>query len=234
MFRLLERLTDQFTDANQSMSIFTRDTDTDDGTNWESTPFTLTAELQGKCAKSIEKYAERGASRLYRELTTGRDTTLQDVSTSWFDVGETGYSPKGLYFQEIGPVVATADGVTWNRAFTMDLDEAPAFKSDRWKEIASEYQLSNRDVKNGVVTVISCAYNELEKATKRNDGFRAMHTTELRPFGPAVTDRSFEKAMDCLAQWDGVSGPTDGPAWEYVDPTVETDTKKSATEETPA
>jgi len=215
---LIDRRDDD--DKNTQMGIMTRDSD-DDSIEWSNTPFEPTAELKGKTSTQIEHYTKRGATRLYEELTASRDGQLKEVATSWFDVGSViGYSPTGLYFREVGPVVATAPGVTWNAGFTMDLEEAPTFKSEAWKDMAGEFQLSKREAEEGAESMILCGYNALEKMTKRNDGFRAVHPTELRAHGPGeLDDRYFELATQCLAEFDGVHGPTDGPAWSYVDPT---------------
>ncbi len=233
---IIESLTDRLQDDDDDtteMSLMTRDDDS--GTDWENTPFEPTAKLCSKSSDKLDEYVERGASRLYRELTASRDGQLQDVSKSWFDVCRgIGYNPTELYFYEIGAVVATADGVSWNAAFTMDLEEAPSFKSEAWNDMASEFQLSDFEAEKGTDSVISCAYNALEKMTKDNDGQRAVHPKELRAHTPAVGDRYFELAMQCLAECDGVSGPTDGPAWSYVDPEVATTTEEAESGETPA
>ena len=229
---LIESLFDRTDDTDTDMSLMTRDDD-DDGTDWTNTPFEPTDKLTSK-GGTIEHYTHRGASRLYEELTATRDGQLKDVRTSWIDVGAgVGYSPEGLYFFEVGPTVATAPGVTWNAAFTMDLDDAPAFKSDEWNDMASEFQLSEREAEEGVESMIMCAYRALEELTERNDGFRAVHPRELRQYGPRVADRYFELAMTCLAECDGVNGPTEGPAWSYTDP-ERVDTEAVDTEETPA
>ena len=232
---LIDSITDrlQADDDTTEMSLMTRD---DDGIDWESTPFTPTSELRAKTSESIEQVTKRGASRLYEELTTARDGQLDEVRTNWFDTGDlAGYTPTNLYFYEIGATVATADGVSWNAAFTMDLEEAPSFKSEAWKDMASEFQLTEFEADKGTESMIMCAYNALEKMTKRNGGFRAVHPKELRTKGPRIKDRYFELAMTCLAECDGVNGPTDGPAWSYVDPErTDTEATEPATEETTA
>lgn len=229
---LIESLSDRTNDDNDTdMSLMTRDDD--NSIDWENKLFEPTAKLKSK-GGPIEEYAERGASRLYEELTATRDGQLADVRTSWIDVGAgVGYDPEGLYFFEVGPTVATAPGVTWNAAFTMDLDDAPAFKSDAWKDMAREFQLSEHEAEHGTESMIMCAYSALEELTERNDGDRAVHPRELRQHGPAVTDRYFDLAMTCLAEFDGVDGPTEGPAWSYADP-ERVDTEAGDTEETPA
>lgn len=229
---LIESLLQDSDDKNSDMTLMTRDDD-DDRTDWENTPFTPTANAQENASGPIGTYTKRGAERLHDELTATRDGQLEDVSTSWFDVESFGYTPSGLYFHEVGPIVATAPGVTWNAAFTMDLDEAPEFKSEAWKDMMGEFQLSKREAEEGTETLIACAYRALEDLTERNDGFRAIHPRVLRSRGPGVKDRYFELAMTCLSECDGVHGPTEGPAWSYIDPEA-VDTEATDTEETTA
>lgn len=235
---LIESFLNRIDDDAESntMGLMTRDDD-DDCINWENTPFTPPPGLRGKAGGPIEHYAERGASRLYEELTATRDGQLTEVRTGWFDVGSmTGYTPRGLYFYEVAPLAATAPGVTWNAAFTMDLDDAPAFRSDAWEDMASEFQLTETEAEKGVESMVMCAYNALEDLTRRNDGDRAVHPKELRSHGPHIKDRYFELAMTCLAECDGVNGPNDdAPAWSYTDPKgVDVESDASDTEETTA
>ena len=228
---LVNSLTDRLTTTTDTdMSYMNQHNDSID---WEYTPFHRTAKLKSKSSTSIEKVVERGATRLYDELTHSRDDELQDVSLSWFDVDEqgVGYSPNGLYFFEIGPTVATAPGVTWDSAFTLDTETAPEFKSDAWKEVASRFNFSDRDEREGIPSKVLSMYSALEKLTKRNEHTRAVHPKELRTYGPHVKDRAFEIAIDSLATFDGVHGPTDGPAWIYTEPeSVATDSTGEAVE----
>jgi len=203
----------------------------DDSIDWQNKPYCRTDSLKAKASDSIEKYTERGATRLYDELVSTRNGELSDVRTSWFDdVQGVGYDATGLYFYVVGPVVATAPGVTWNSAFTMT-EEAPEFKSEAWKDIASNFNFSERDEQKGIPSKVMCMYSALEDYTQRNDCHRAVHPKELRSHGPRVTDRAFEIATESLATFDGVCGPTEGPAWTYTDPeAVATDSTAEATE----
>jgi len=201
------------------MSYMIRGNSNDDPDPWDETPFTPTVKLRSKGSDKLHEFVRRGATRVYEELQ--RRGEVDEVRTSWFEVDDTPYrgSTKATFYRlEVGPVVATAEGVTWNSAFEMDLTSAPAHKSEEWKTAASDFQLSDRDEKRGIPSVISCAYSALEEHTKRNDGVRSMHPYELRNHAPNVKDRHFERAMDLLATFSGVDGPKDNATtWELAD-----------------
>jgi hypothetical protein len=227
---LVTSLTDRLTTTTTTDMSYMKSND--DSIDWEYTPFNRTAKLKSKSSKSIEKWTERGATRLYEELTHSNANELQDVSLRWFDdVQDVGYSAQGLYFYEIGPTVATAPGVTWHSAFTLDTETAPEFKSDAWKEAAARFNFSDRDEQHGIPSKVMSMYSALEDYTKRNEHTRAVHPKELRSHGPRVSDRAFEIAVDSLATFDGVHGPADGPAWTYTEPeSVATDSTGGAME----
>lgn len=222
------------TAANQPpMSYMIRGNSSDEPDEWDETPFTPTVKLRAKNSDSLHENVQRGATRVYEEVN--RRGELAEVRTSWFETERTGYresSKRVFYLLEVGPTVATAPDVTWNGAFQMDLESAPSHKSDEWKAIASEFQLSERDADRGIPSMVSCAYSELETLTRRNDGSRAAHPQELRNAGPRVADRAFEYAMDLLAAFPGVEAPADdAPAWELVDePAAEPATPSEAGE----
>lgn len=222
--------TDDQHEPNRPMSYMIRGNDVAETNPFDETPFTKTDSLAVRGSDIISDAALKGAKRLYSELQ--RTGELDSISLSWFDsaidLDRTGYKPETFYFLEVGPIVATVPDATWNSAFTMDLETAPKHKSTEWKDIASQFSLSPRAEKQGIPDKVSCMYSALEKATKRNDVSRAMHPRELRNHGPHVSNRAAERAYECLAQFDGVTGPDESaPAWEYV---TETDTPVEGTE----
>lgn len=226
---VIESLSDRLSDTtDKNMSYMKRN---DDSIDWDNKPYCRTDSLKAKSSEKIEKWTEHGADRLYTELVNTPGGELADVRTSWFDdVQGVGYDATGLYFYEVGPVVATAPGVTWNSAFSMT-EEAPEFKSEAWKEVASNFNFSDRDEQKGIPSKVMSMYSGLEDYTQRNDCHRAVHPKELRSHGPRVTDRAFEIATESLATFDGVCGPTEGPAWTYTDPeAVATDSTAETTE----
>jgi len=218
---LLHRLSDRLENTTPMRDYMIRgnDVESEEPTVWEGTPFTPTVKLESKGNDTLNEYVRKGATRVYEELQ--RHGELDEVRTGWFEIKPTAYrgSTKPTFYRlEVGPVVAAADDVEWTSAFQMDLETAPAFKSEEWKAVASEFQLSERAEKDCIPSVITCAYSALEKHTKRNDGVRSMHPYELRNHTPAVKDRHFDRAMDLLATFPGVDGPADGaPVWELID-----------------
>ncbi len=223
--------------TNQPMTDYMkRGNSSTDPDPWEDTPFTRTAELRGKGSDALDEYVRKGATRVYNELQRGGE--LSEVRTGWFEADRTCYSSsttQAFYLFEVGPVVATADDVRWNSAFRIDLEDAPAHKSDAWKDHASKFDLSERDAELGIPSKVSCAYSELETLTERNDGARAIHPRELRKRGPRVADRAFEDTIALLATFPGVDAPTDdAPAWELVDESAAKPATAKETEETTA
>ena len=205
---------------------------TDSTDDWGDTPFTRPISLQNKSSDTIDAAALEGAQRVYRELD--RSGTLDSVSTSWFDVemSQVGHAPAEFYHYIVGPTVATAPDVTWHSAFTIDLETAPGHKSDDWWETAESFNLSPRAPERGTPSKISAAYAELERRTERNAPTPiAVHPRSFRSVGPYVSDRAFERAMECLSAFEGVHAPDDSkPAWELSEAT-ETDAQSAATEE---
>lgn len=235
MRKTLSDLIDRFrTTTTQPMSDYMkRGNDSTDPNPWETTPFTRTAKLRGKGSDPLEEYVRKGATRIYDELQ--RRGELTEVRTGWFEPERTCYrasSASAFYLLEVGPIAATADGVQWSSAFRMDPETAPDHKSAEWKDHASSFELSERDAEKGIPSKISCAYSELETLTERNDVNRAVHPRELRSRGPRMSDRAFEYAMELVASFPGVEGPTDDAlAWELIDESAAKSTTSDETEE---
>jgi hypothetical protein len=219
-----------------TMSYMIRGNSIDDTDPWKDTPFTPTARLESRTTDSLHEYVRRGATRVYEELN--RRGELSEVRTSWFEPEQTCYragSAGAFYKIEVAPVVATADDVTWNSAFRMDLDAAPAHKSEEWKDIASDFRLSERDAERGIPSSVSCAYSHLETLTERDDGDRAVSPEELRNNGPRVSDRAFDQVVELLATFPGVDAPDDdAPVWELSDESAAKSTTSGETGEEPS
>lgn len=219
---MYERLTPLKQTLNTMTDYMTRGEDTTSDDPFDNSPFSDFHKVSTWSGKAeLIDYAERCLRALERNGSMTDDEMKAAAPKPDHQVLQ------DSLWAVVAPVVATADSVEWNGAFSLTPD-APDYNSDEWRDAAAELEIPDSRRYELVPKAVSYSYRHLEKINRWNDEPRPCHTFELKSHsGVHIPDRRFEHVWDYLAELPGVNAPDEGHAWEHVE-TDETSSSESA------
>jgi hypothetical protein len=203
-------------------------TDNDAPTDpFEDTPFTRIPPAEGikdewvetilTEANKIRKTAQRNGEIQSDDAVI--DSLSKPSGDLWID-------KTGFYINRVGPVAQTCDSLEWTAAYTMDLDDAPHYKSDEFVDAASELRVPDSRALQSVPKFIKGAYRVLYEHTKETG--RPMHPLQIQSeVNVVLSDRGYSQAYRYLDELPGVEPPTDGGAWAYIEQNTATTGEQS-------
>jgi hypothetical protein len=205
---------------NQSMTDYSNmraNTSTEQTNPFNETPFKQISPAEGikdewvdtilRNAQKIRKTAQRNEGIQSDNVVI--DSLAKPSNDLWVD-------RKGFYIHRVGPVAQTCDRLEWASAYTMDLDEAPDFKSEEFVEAASELRIPDSRSLELAPKFIRGAYRVLREHTKETG--RPMHPLRIQSeVNVVLSEYGYEQAYRYFNQLPGVEAPTDGEAWTYVE-----------------
>lgn len=210
MNEALSQITERITTMTDFM---TRDSDPDEQNPIEASVFEEYDKLRTWSDKErLVQHAE-DALRHLKQHKTATDDNLRAAAIS----GRDQVLKEGLWAL-ISPLISSADGVEWTGGFVLDSD-APETQSEEWRNAASTLEIPDTRQYSTVPNAVKTSYRHLEKLTTRNDQPRPASREELvRNCGVHFQTEEYRRYVEgYLVELPGVTGPDDGPAWEYTD-----------------
>lgn len=185
---------------------------------FNDTPFRRIPPAEGIKDEWVETILQ-GANKIHKAAKQrgnieDEDAVIESLSKPSNDLW---INKKGFYLNRVGPVAQTCDSLEWASAYTMDLDDAPHYKSDEFVDAASELRVpDSRALKLGP-KFIKAAYRVLYNHTEATG--RPMHPLRIKSETNVVlSDRGYSQAFRYLNELPGVEPPeTGGLAWTYVE-----------------
>jgi len=182
----------------------------------DKTPFSDIEELRFTDGEDLRTVIEQ-AQKIHRTAKRNDSISNDDSVIESLALPNENIPRESFYAYKVGPLAQTCDALQWNTVFDIDLTTAPQPDSDAFREAASELNIPDTIGLKLAPEFIRSAYRLLWE--HKEETGRPIHPHRLKADANAVLKpRIYPRVFDYLSQLPGVTGPTESPAWEYVDP----------------
>jgi len=190
--------------------------DLDEQNPFDETPFTRIPEVRITTDERIELILDE-AEKIRRTCEQRGSIASDENVIQALGLPNEHTSAEAFYAYKVGAVAQTCDTISWNTAYRIDIDDAPAPGSDEFQEAASTLDIPDSRRFDLVPKFVRGAYRLLYEHVE--DTGRPIHPHRLEADANVIlTSGIYPQAYRYLNQLPGVIPPDENaPAWAYIE-----------------